>query len=304
MNLLRSASLWENKKCNLREFSRRLRVFLATATLIDGRSVKLVGSAAGAGASSSGSGGHSEFGNRERHLAENTAGVVFAGLEAFLVGNGIFGCVYYELRGSDKSYYREYAERNGKNSLTRRLTKLRREARGNGCGNIRIAASAEAYARFFIGHLYTENNGVNDLGNSNGTVTLTASGLGKGAEARITGGASEYADGALSAVKYNVFVNNSHSVEFLRSAFSDTSLKNESYIVANGNRIEASVELNGVNSDRCPYNFCIAGADGSCARDNIVTEPRQIDADVFEAIAVAAGIENTVRLDADGVFRS
>ncbi len=81
------------------------------------------------------------------------------------------------------------------------------------------------------------------------------------------------------------------------------SLENELDKVTDRYRVEASVELDGINADSRPDDLGVTCANRACMSDNIVTAVGQIYADIFKAIAVTAGIENTVSLDTDSFAR-
>ena len=133
---------------------------------------------------------------------------------------------------------------------------------------------------------------------------LSAAGLGHIAEAIITWRASKYANVALSAVKYDLFLDYRNSLKVLRSARAETCLKAKLYEKSDGNAIKSTIESNGVDIDRSPSNIRLLGAHIARSFYDIVTHIGKINANVLKAIAIAARIKYSVGFNADRLFSS
>lgn len=106
--------------------------------------------------------GRAKFSRWKRHSAENSARIVILGRDAFLIGNAIFGCVDKILCGANYSYYRENAERHGKEA-TFLVGKITVNVRRNVNGYIVAAATAATAAITRLLYLAVKDNWVDYL---------------------------------------------------------------------------------------------------------------------------------------------
>ena len=117
-----------------------------------------------------------ELADRERHFSENTARIVVAGFNAFLVGNRIFCGIDSELRSANKTNDGENTERNGQYTVILAFGGESAEAGANRFGNVSAAAAANARTAYLVGYLYAENNWIDHLNDGNGYVSVTHTG--------------------------------------------------------------------------------------------------------------------------------
>ena len=249
-----------------------------------------------------GRGENAKLRNGEGHLSENAAGIAVGRLEAFLIGNRVFACRNQILTGTNETNDREDSERDGEITSAAFGAKLSRETGDNGERNVVAGTNATASA-FFVHDLNTENDGINHLNNGGGKTAARGAGLGERAKACVFGIASENVDRALTAVKHDVLVKHRHTVKLLRTAAADAGLKGHTNEITDRDRMKAAVELYRIDADRGPNYLGFLGANGAGAGDYVVAESGEENANVFKAIAVAAGVEYTVGLDADALAR-
>ena len=130
-------------------------------------------------------------------------------------------------------------------------------------------------------------------------VTALAAGAGLGAEIGDVGIALEDVDVALTAVENDVLFQHGNTVKVLASAAAHASLKIQLDVKTNVDRIETAVELYGVDMDGRPANRGALDTDATGALQDLVAEVSQKHPYVFKAVTVAAGIQNTIGLNAD-----
>ena len=168
----------------------------------------------------------------------------------------------------------------------------------NGLGNIATATAAMAFD-FPFANASAEYNGIDDLYHRNGhTSTLTA-GTGFCAKIGCIGIALENVDIALTSVEDDTLFKDCHPFEILAPSTPYTRFKFELNIKSNVDRIKTAIELDGIDMDRRPADRGALDADATGALQNLIAEVGQKHPYVFKAVAVAAGIQNTVSLNAD-----
>ena len=247
--------------------------------------------------------GRAEFVYGECHCIEKTAGIVLAGSYAFLIGNAIFGSTYKILSGADYPYHREDSEAYKQESLAIFIAKASVKSRSNELGNV-SATTARAAGRtaYLLIHSCGKHNGVNNLHNCLGHVLCATRGLGKATEVICAGRASEYADIAFAAVKDDLLFNNRNTLKFLRSSGAHTSLKDKLDVESDVHSIKSAIETHGIDIDMCQRYSRFFCANVARSVDDIVSHIGKINTNILKAIPVAAGIENSVCLYANGVL--
>ena len=247
-----------------------------------------------------------KFTRWERHRTEYTARIVFLYGNTFLFGNTVFGCLNEILRGAHNANDREDAERNGEVAFSVSIistAKAQRcfEASKYGLGNIAFVAATTAFA--FADTFYdarAENNGRNHLNNGGGFVFFVAFLRCATAKVFAYAVALKYADIAFTAVKDHTLFKHGDALNLLRTSYANTSLKHKLYVKTNVNRVKSAVETNGLNIDTSPNNLSTLGANVAGVLQYFVAKIRKINACIFKAIAVAAGIQNAICVNAYG----
>ena len=247
----------------------------------------------------------------ERHRAEYAARIVFFDGDTFLFRNAVFGCLNQILCRAHNADNRENAERNGKitlaaSSLSTAVAKAKRclKASVYRLGNVSLAAATAAGA--FADTLYnacSKKNGRDDLNDCRRLVFFVAF-LGRAtAEVLTHTVAFENADVALATVKDNPFFEYGDAFNLLRASRANASLKYKFYVKTNVNRVKSAVKANRLDIDTRPNDLCTLGANRACVLQNFISKIRKINACIFKAIAVAAGIQNATGINADGLAR-
>ena len=164
------------------------------------------------------------------HSVEKSARIIFVGSYALLIGNAIFGCAYEVLRGTHDSDNRENSYTYKEISVAVLVGKASAKSCCNALGDISAAATraARRTAHLFI-HAGCKHDGIYHLYYRLGNVLCSATRLGKVTEAIRAGRASEYANGALSSIKDNLFLNHCNALEFLASSLAYARLKYKLY---------------------------------------------------------------------------
>ena len=147
--------------------------------------------------------------------------------------------------------------------------------------------NAIAFQRFYIFIYLLRDNSFYDGG---GLVLCAAIRLGTGAKALAHSVALEYADIAFSAVQDHSLFQHGNALKLLGTPVGNARLKGDLYIKTHGNGMKSTVELDGVNADISPNDFCTSCSDRSRALQNVVAEIRKVNTHVFKAITVSAGI--------------
>ena len=106
---------------------------------------------------------------------------------------------------------------------------------------------------------------------------------------------------ALATVKDHALFQHGNALKLLRASAANASLKDHLHVKANGNRIKALIDLDGIDPDLRPYDFCAFCANGSTMLQNLVSVAREIDAYVLEAITVTAGVQHPLGVDTHGL---
>ena len=242
--------------------------------------------------------GRAEFCSRERHILEDGAGVIFLGRYAFLIGNAVFGCVDEILCGANDANDREDAKRDGEIS-SRAVNESSVDLCGDRLGNVCTATAATAAAVVSLAHLGRENDGVYYLYDRRGHVLRRAYRLGDSAVVREIRTALEHAYVALSAEENYALFKNCNSLEFLTSSTAKTRLKGDLDVELDADGIKAAVELDRIDGNIGPGDAGILRPDVRGMLNNIVSEVGKQNLHVLEAVAVAAGIEDAICLDAN-----
>ena len=142
-----------------------------------------------------------------------------------------------------------------------------------------------------------ENDWVDDFENCAGTCAAFLKAAATGAEVVVHRMASEHSRAPLSAEEGNSFLGDAQSLDLLRLAQRRAALDNQLHEEPDSHRIEAAVELNVVHREVSGDDLCAADAQCGCVLDNLLTYLGQKDADVLEAVLVAAGIHDAVGVD-------
>ena len=231
-------------------------------------------------------------------MTEHRAGIVFAGLHAFLVGHAVFGRLDQILGRTHDANHRENAERDSQITAGVPIRKRTADAMANRLGNIAAATAAPTFT-LLLANASTENDGIDDFYHRDRHVAALVARARLGAEIGCVRGTLEDVDVALTAVQNHALFQHSHTVKFLASAASHASLKLDLDVKANVDGVEAAVELHGIDMDGRPADRGALDADATGALQNLVAEIGQKYPHVLKAVTVAAGIQNAVGLDAD-----
>ena len=244
----------------------------------------------------------------ERHRAEYAARIVLFYGNTLLFGDAVLGCLNEILCGAHNANNREDAQRYGQitfsaSSLTA-VIKAKRcfKARLNRLGKIALAAATAAVAladTFY--NARTEKDGRDDLNDCGGFILLITFFRRASAEVFTHSVAFEYADIALATIKDNAFFEYGNTLNFLRASGANTSFKYDFYVKTNVDRVKSAVETDWVDIDTRPNNFCTLCANCAGAFQYFITKIRKINACIFKAIAVAAGIEDAICVNAYGL---
>ena len=250
-----------------------------------------------------------KFARWERHGAEYAARIVLFYGNALFFGNTVFGCLNQILCRAYNADNREDTERNGKvtlsaSSLSAAIAEAKRRIKASvyRLGNVSLAATTAASA--FTHTLYDtcpEENRRNDLNNCSRFVFFVAFFGRATAEVLTNTVALENADVALSTVKNNALFKHGNTFDFLRASRTNASLKYKLYVKTNVDRVKSAVKANRLDIDTSPNNFCTLGTNRACVLQNFISKIRKINACIFKAIAVAAGIQNATGVNAYGL---
>ena len=242
--------------------------------------------------------GRAEFCGRERHILKYRAGVILLGRYAFLVGNTVLGGTDEILRGANYANDREDAERDGEIS-SRSVNESAVDLCGDRLGDVVAAATTATAAVVSLAHLGRENDGVYYLNDRRGHVLRRAYRLGDSAVVREIRTALEHAYVALSAEENYALFKNCNSLEFLASSAAKTRLKGDLDVELDADGIKAAVEFHGIDGNIGPGNAGILCPDVRGMLNDIVSEVGKQNLHVLEAVAIAAGIEDAICLDAN-----
>lgn len=242
--------------------------------------------------------GRAEFCGRERHILKYRAGVILLGRYAFLVGNAVLGGADKILCGTNDANDREDAERDGEIS-SRAVNESAVDLCGDRLGNVIAAATAATAAVVSLAHLGRENDGVYYLNDRRGHVLRRAYRLGDSAVVREIRTALEHAYVALSAKENYALFKNCNSLEFLASSAAKTRLKGDLDVELDADGVKAAVELDRIDGNIGPGDTGILCPDVRGMLNDIVSEVGKQNLHVLEAVAVAAGIEDAICLDAN-----
>ena len=247
-----------------------------------------------------GEGGRIELGGGEGHVAEEVARTAFLCRDTLFVGNGIFGGVDKILGGADDTDDGEDADGNGEIApIIARIAQCALNGAANMLGNVTTTAATAAFVWCFQ-DLGTKYNGIHHLHNGNRCVGCVATELGRRAKV-VVWRASEDADIAFTAEKNDLLFQYRNAFKFLDPSYVDAGFKAKLDIEFDIDGVKAAIEGNGCDVDLCPCDTSTLDTDVGCVRDNVVAKIRQQHADIFKAIPIPTGVENTVGLNADRV---
>ena len=252
-----------------------------------------------------------KFPHGERHIAKYTARIVLLYGCAFLFGNAVFGCLHQILRRTYDSDHREDAERNRQISSTPAIllsaSKIQRCIQTCNHGSREIvfvtAAATVAFADT-LHNICSKQDGAYHLYDCRRLIRLTT--LGSGTCAKVIAANSmalKNADVALTTVKDHSLFKYCNSFQFLRTSTAYAGFKYKFDVKANIDRVKSTVELNRVDTDIGPNDLCASCPNCSRVLQDLVTKIRKVYAHVFKAIAISAGIQNAVRINAYGLTR-
>lgn len=240
-----------------------------------------------------------KLGNRERHSAENAAGIIVGGRNALLIGNNVLGSRDYKLTCANNSHDGEntdgYCQKSSVVIVV--VTEIAVHSVDDYFGNVVSTATAAVAAIVdALKHVYAENYGLCYLDNGCGQVVFLAARLNACAEIRDVSTAAEGAYIAIAAVKNDLLIKHGDALELLSATVSDASLKDELDVETNIDGVKASVKLNGIEAD---VSFCNAGAfnsDCGSMLDYFFSEICEKYSCVFKAITVSARVKYSVSL--------
>ncbi len=258
------------------------------------------------GAGSTSGIGRAKLSHRERHGMEHAARVILLCGHTFLFGNATFGRLNEILCRANDTNDRKDPQRDREVSSCASAIafvkgKRRIEARDHCFGQILLIAATAAVALSDVFHnAASQKDGRHDLNNGCGGVLFPT--VEHGLCTKILAPIPlKDADIALAAVKDHALFQNGDPFQLLRAATTQAGLKCDLYIEADDDRVKASVELNGIDPDIRPNDICTSGADGTRPLQDLIAEIRKIDAYVFKAITIAAGVQHTVGINANGL---
>ena len=206
-------------------------------------------------------GGRIKFIDGERHMFEHFAGVVGGRRNAFLLGDGVFRSVDEILGGALDAHDGEKAERDGEHLAVILMGNSAVQTVANDFGEILRMEVVVVADLTYVKDTGVEYEGVHDLENGGGQIVAGAFRVITAAEIRIRHIALEDIDVAFSAVENDLFLNDSNTLGFLRSAQAGTDLHGDLDIHGNADLIEASVEGYVVDVDVRAEDLCAFGAD-------------------------------------------
>ena len=170
---------------------------------------------------------------------------------------------------------------------------------GDRLGNVVAAATTATAAVISLAHLGRENDGIYYLYDRRGHVLRRAYRLGDSAVVREIGTALEHAYVALSSEENYALFKNCNSLKFLTSSATKTRLKGDLDVELDADGIKSAVELDRIDGNIGPGNAGILCPDVRGMLNDIVSEVGKQNLHVLEAVAVAAGIEDAICLDAN-----
>ena len=176
------------------------------------------------------------------------------------------------------------------------------ETTGDGRGD--VAGAATTANRLGAGRLqnpHAEDDGVNSLHHGGGYAPLLVAGLRLGAEGGSVRAGTENAHRAVAAKEDDLLFQHCDPVKLPRLTCTQTGLEDELDVEADVDGVKASVEADGVDADVGPGDAGILDANLGGALNDVPTEVGQKDPYVLKAVAVAAGIQNAVGFNTDGV---
>lgn len=231
-------------------------------------------------------------------MPEHRAGIVLAGLHALLVGHAVFGRLDQILSRAHDANHRENAKRDRQITAGVPIRKCTADAMTNRLGNI-AATTAAPTLTLLLANASAEDDGIDDFHHCDRYVAALVARAGLRAEVGGVWGTLENVDVALASVQNHALFQHCHTVKFLASAASHTSLELNLDVKANVDGVEAAIELHGIDMDGRPADRGALDADATGALQNLVAEIGQKYPHVLKAVTVAAGIQNAVGLDAD-----
>ena len=243
--------------------------------------------------------GRAKFVDREGHLTEKATGIVLFVAGAILIRHAVILGIDQILRRALDANDRENTDRDNKTIAVIAIHKRAGDGARYRLGDVRAAAHAAAAGRARLDHACREQDGVYDLYNTDRQIGRMIFGITDitGADGRIT---AVNVDVPYTAVKDDLFLNDGNAGEFLIAADTDAGLELHLDIKTDGDLIKSAIEANRIHTDKGPKDPCAFGADRGGVINDLLTELREIDADVLIAIPVAAGVKHTESIDTDG----
>ncbi len=241
-----------------------------------------------------------KFRSREGHASEDSAGIVFFGYDAFLVRDAVFLGIHEVLSLSRDSNNREESDGYRKESARGGIvTHAAFNSVVDRIRDVTARAEAAAFIRFL---LFVDSEGENDRIDKFDCRRRKIAGRGAERDGRTEGFAHcgfEHLDVAFSSVEHSLFVDYRDTFKGLRLVVSDTRLEGYLQIESDADRIETSVKGNRVDGDVRKRNRSLENSDARRAVDDVISAVGEENFDVFEAIAVSAGIEHSGNFKAD-----
>lgn len=227
-------------------------------------------------------------------MLEHGAGVyLLAG--TFLFRNTALRGIYEELSGTLKSYHREETERNKKLTVAMIIVTAESsvKAGGNAVRKLIGIAAADSALLVCSDSAQAECYRVGNLTDCKRHAVALALAERLRAETVVITG-TEYADVALAAVKYNLFLGNRKSLELGYLTGADACLHCKLNIETNVYREKSAVEFHRLYCKTGPDNLRTLYSQISCLFYNFLTVLAQKDFYVLKAVLVTAAVKNTV----------
>ena len=102
---------------------------------------------------------------------------------------------------------------------------------------------------------------------------------------------------AFPTIKYHAFFKHCNALKFLRPAV-NAGLQEQFDIKAHGDRVEPAIELHGIKRDIGPTDLSALHTYRNGMLNNLLTVIGEIHANVFKAITISAGIQDSVGFNA------
>ena len=259
-----------------------------------------------------------EFGYGKLHGTEEIARIIGAAGHTLLVGNDEISGRDEILGGTNQPYQRENTQGNDQDApvvILAAVTALAatvvtvvvpaqraRETPGDGMRHVTgTTVAADWLMAERLQYPHPQHNGIDYLHHRSGDAAFLVTGFGLGAEGGTVGAGTEYAHRGIASEEHDLLFQNRDPVKFggLRAASvtsADASLENELDVEADVHGVESPIELDRIQTDIGPGDAGILDPNLSGTVNDLTTQIGEENADVFKAIAIAAGIQNAVGL--------